>query len=124
MRKGIIGLSLLLTISLIPAYSATPPKAGAACSKQGVTKTYQGKKYTCVKSGKKLVWNKGLEVKKTNHTLSPAPTPTSTPIPKISPTPTPYPTFSPGSNGTEIQEHPSKPSLVRDASEELNYNTC
>ena len=115
MRKGIIGLSLLLTISLIPAYSATPPKAGAACSKQGVTKTYQGKKYTCVKSGKKLVWNKGLEVKKTNHTLSPAPTPTSTPIPKISPTPTPYPTFSPGSNGTEIQEYPSKPSLVRDA---------
>lgn len=64
MRKGIIGLSLFLLISLVPAYSATPPKAGAACSKQGVTKTYQGKKYTCVKSGKKLVWNKGVDTSK------------------------------------------------------------
>jgi hypothetical protein len=47
MKKGVVGLSLLLTISLIPAYSATPPKAGSVCSKQGVTKTFQGKKFTC-----------------------------------------------------------------------------
>lgn len=63
MRKGVIGLSLLLVFSLIPAYSATPPKAGSVCSKQGTTKTYQGKKFTCIKSGKKFVWNKGVEVK-------------------------------------------------------------
>jgi len=60
MRKGVISLSLLLILSLVPAYSATPPKAGSVCTKQGVTKTYQGKKYTCIKSGKKLVWNKGM----------------------------------------------------------------
>ena len=62
MRKGIIGLSLLLTISLIPAYSATPPKAGAVCSKLGITKSYQGEKFTCIKAGKKLVWDKGVKI--------------------------------------------------------------
>ena len=45
MKKGVLSLSLLLTLSLIPAHSATHPKAGAACSKQGTTKTYQNKKF-------------------------------------------------------------------------------
>jgi hypothetical protein len=63
MRKGVTGLSLLLIFSLVPAYSATPPKAGSVCAKQGLTKTHQGKKYTCIKSGIKLVWNKGVAKK-------------------------------------------------------------
>lgn len=63
MRKGIIGLVFFLTISLIPAHSATPPKAGSVCSKQGITKTHQGKKFTCIKSGKRLVWNKGVKIR-------------------------------------------------------------
>ena len=88
MRKGIIGLSLLLTISLIPAYSATPPKSGSACSKQGITKSYKGKKFTCIKSGKKLIWDKGVKVSPTqivSQTPSPTPTPTATPTPTPSP---------------------------------------
>ena len=35
---------------------------GAKCSKVGVKQVYKGKTYTCVKSGKKLVWNKGVKV--------------------------------------------------------------
>jgi len=73
MKKLMVGLSLLLSISLVPAHSATPPKAGSVCSKQGTTKIYQGKKYTCIKSGKKLVWSKGVVVK----TPTPTPTPTT-----------------------------------------------
>lgn len=80
MRKGIIGLFLFLSISLLPAYSAIPPKAGSVCSKQGITKTYQGKKYTCLKSGKKLVWNKGVDLKKAMPSPSPTPSPTPSPI--------------------------------------------
>jgi hypothetical protein len=34
-------------------------KAGQSCSKAGATSTSKGIKYTCIKSGKKLVWNKG-----------------------------------------------------------------
>lgn len=67
---------------------------GSKCSKAGATSTYHGKKYTCVKSGKKLVWNKGVmvAVPKPSETVSPAPT--STPAPTPTPTSTrsnPYP---------------------------------
>ena len=75
MKKEIIGLSLLLTIFLVPAYSATPPKAGATCPQKGTTKTYLGKKFTCTKSGKKLVWSKGV----TKTSTAPKPAPTSFP---------------------------------------------
>lgn len=42
--------------------AAAPAKPGALCAKLGATQTTSGKKYTCVKSGKKLVWNKGVVV--------------------------------------------------------------
>ena len=47
---------------LNPAYGAV--KTGAACTKAGSTSTVSGKKYTCIKSGKKLVWDKGVSVSK------------------------------------------------------------
>jgi len=52
-------LSLFLSIPFISANAAA--KAGAKCSKAGITEVVQGKTYTCVKSGKKLVWNKGVK---------------------------------------------------------------
>lgn len=95
MKKVIIGLAVVLSLSLLPAYSATPPKVGAACSKQGITKTFQGKKYTCIKSGRKLVWGKGVILKKATPTPSPTPTATGTPTPTPAPTPSPSETTSP-----------------------------
>ena len=62
MRKLI---ALLLAISLIgiaPAQASVKP--GAKCKKAGVTATASGKKFTCIKSGGKLVWNKGVAIKK------------------------------------------------------------
>jgi len=56
MKKGILGLVVLFTLSSLPAFSSTPPKVGATCPKKGATQNYQGIKFTCVKSGKKLVW--------------------------------------------------------------------
>ena len=95
MRKAILSLTTLLFVSLLPAYSATPPKAGSFCSKQGISKTYQGKKFTCIKSGRKLVWNKGVVIKKTIPRPTPitTPTPTPTPTPISSPFPTPIATI-------------------------------
>ncbi|MFM1937941.1 MAG: hypothetical protein RLZZ320_799 [Actinomycetota bacterium] len=49
-------LSLALVASN-PAFSAVKP--GATCKKVGQKTVSKGKTYTCVKSGKKLVWNKG-----------------------------------------------------------------
>ena len=107
-------IALLLFAPLLPAYAATPPKAGAICSKAGITKNYNGKKYTCIKSGKKLVWNKGVVIKVVTQapaptvtitaTPSPAPTGTITATPQPSATPTPVLTTSPTPSPTEIVE--------------------
>ena len=91
MKLRVVLFTLLLLAPLTPSISSTPPKAGAICSKAGITKNYNGKKFTCVKSGKKLVWGKGVAIKKPNP--SPTPTPISTPTP--TPNPTPVPTPSP-----------------------------
>ncbi len=61
-----------LLISVIPNSYAATPKAGGTCSKAGATSTYAGKKYTCVKSGTKLVWNKGVAVAKPKPTVKAA----------------------------------------------------
>ena len=50
-------LSLSLSLPLIPANAAV--KAGGSCKKAGVTSVALGKTYKCIKSGNKLVWNKG-----------------------------------------------------------------
>ena len=78
--------SLLLSL-LTPSIAATPPKSGAVCVKAGSIMIYQGKKYTCINNVKKLIWDKGVAVKKA--TSSPSPTPS------ISPSPSPIPTQSP-----------------------------
>lgn len=80
MRRLLAGLVTVLSLSLITAQiSVAAVTPGAKCSKAGATSTYNGKKYTCVKSGKKLAWNKGVVVVK----------PTPTPIPTATPIPTP-----------------------------------
>ena len=63
-------LSLFLSSPLIPVNAAA--KAGAKCIKAGNTEVVKGKTYTCVKSGKKLFWNKG--VIKSAKSISAAPT--------------------------------------------------
>ena len=64
MRRIAILLSSLLVISIFPAFAATPPKAGSSCAKLGITRNSNGKTFTCIQSGKKLVWNKGVIVKR------------------------------------------------------------
>jgi hypothetical protein len=96
MRKKLV-FALLVTILITlssPIYAASP-KAGASCTKAGSTATSSGKKYTCIKSGKKLVWDKGVMVAKPVPTSTPAASPTPTPTPTPTSTPTPIPTPTP-----------------------------
>ena len=96
--KFLILLSVVLSLSLVAAPSNAAVKAGAKCTKAGATATAAGKKFTCIKSGTRLVWNKGVAVKASakpnlNPVFKPVePTPTSTPSPVATPTPTPTPT--------------------------------
>jgi hypothetical protein len=61
MSKRVIALLSILSITLylplIPAHSAT--KAGARCTKVGIKSVVGTKTFTCIKSGKKFVWDKG-----------------------------------------------------------------
>jgi hypothetical protein len=87
MKRSRLFLAFVVAISLIAAPSFAAVKAGAKCTKAGATSTTGGKKYTCIKSGSKLVWNKGVAVKaaaKPNlnpvfKPVEPTPTPTATP---------------------------------------------
>ena len=49
---------LLLSSQLSISHAAA--KAGAKCSKVGSKSVVGAKTFTCIKSGKKLVWNKGV----------------------------------------------------------------
>jgi hypothetical protein len=83
------GLFFLLAVTLIPtaAVSAQKVTPGSICKVYKQKVTYQNKVYSCIKSGKKLIWNKGIALKP-----KPTPTPTPSPIPTPTPTPTPKPT--------------------------------
>ena len=60
--KKAVGVLVAIAVFALPLQAVAAVKAGAACKKAGITSTYAGKKYTCIKSGKKLVWNKGVVV--------------------------------------------------------------
>ena len=62
MRKALRILAVALSLTLVVSVAQAAVKAGSVCSKLGSTSTVSGKKYTCIKSGKKLVWNKGVKV--------------------------------------------------------------
>ncbi len=87
MKHTRLFLVFLLSLSLVTAPSFAAVKAGTKCTKVGATSTTGGKKYTCIKSGNKLVWNKGVTVKAAAKTeLNPVfkpvdPTPSATPTP-------------------------------------------
>ena len=95
-KRFLVLLTVTLTAALLGPMATAAVKPGTTCKKAGQTSTSSGIKYTCVKSGKKLLWNKGVAIKK------PTPVPTaigdpigavgSTPTPTQTPTPTPTPT--------------------------------
>ena len=76
------GFLIALLVALIPAVAVSAPRAtpGGTCKVLNQNVTNLNKSYTCIKSGKKLIWNKGVGIK---------PTPTPTPTPTHTPTPTP-----------------------------------
>jgi hypothetical protein len=83
MRKASISVSVLTLIFalFVPLQAnAATAKAGATCTKLKATQIVGTKKFTCIKSGKKLVWDKGVTVPKA---ATPKPTTTTTPTPPV-----------------------------------------
>ena len=67
MRKAAISVSALTLIAalFVPMQAnAATAKAGAKCTKLKATQIVGSKKFTCIKSGSKLVWDKGVAIPK------------------------------------------------------------
>jgi hypothetical protein len=86
-------LALTLLVSVAPQIATAAIKSGATCTKLNSTTTVSGYKYTCIKSGKKSIWSKGVRIDATpKPTTSSTPTPSATATPK--PTPAPINSFA------------------------------
>ena len=64
MKRLAILIVAALFVAQSPATAAPAVAAGATCSKVGTSQIVSGKKFTCIKSGKKTVWDKGVAAKK------------------------------------------------------------
>ena len=66
MKLRILGLSLAVLITTIPltSISSAAVKAGAKCKVVGQIKVKKSKEFTCIKLGKKLYWDNGVQVTK------------------------------------------------------------
>ena len=86
-------LQILSGVALL----ANPLAAEAAqvptlkCTRVGQTIIWRNKKYTCVKSGKKLVWDKGVAI----ASPKPSATPTAAPTTPAAPSSAPRPAYTP-----------------------------
>lgn len=94
MKKSVRVSAILLSLSLIQLPATAAVKAGSTCTKQGVKQISGGKSFTCVKQGKKLVWNKGVAVKKPAAPVVALPQPSTSPAPQPSVEPSPSPATS------------------------------
>ncbi len=96
----------MFAFSLVLPNPSNAAVGGTKCAKAGTTKNVSNMKFTCVKQGSKLVWNKGVAIKPAaKPTPSPMPsgipTPKPAPVPSATPTATSTPTNSP-TNFAEI----------------------
>jgi hypothetical protein len=57
-----VAITLVVTLSTPTAIAAEI--AGTKCTKVGITKDSKGKRFTCIKLGKKLYWNNGMTIAK------------------------------------------------------------
>jgi hypothetical protein len=84
MRKHLRLVALLIPMVLVASSSYAAVKAGSACTKAGTKSVSGGKSYTCIKSGKKLVWDKGVVVAKPSVTKpTPAPSASASTAPVV-----------------------------------------
>lgn len=84
MKKICVFLILAIAVSIAGQNSVQAKViVGTACQAKGEQTTVSNRLYTCIKTGKKLVWNKGVQVK----AKAPTPTPTPTSVGNIAITP-------------------------------------
>ena len=72
--KRFLRFFITASLFLTPSTAVAAVKTGATCTKAGSTSIVAGKKYTCIKNGKKFVWDKGVTVVATKSSIPVGPT--------------------------------------------------
>jgi len=72
MKKVLLSFVLLFAL-LTPTQATAAVKSGGVCKKAGQVSNFAGKKFTCIKSGQRLIWNKGVAIAKAKSAPSPTP---------------------------------------------------
>ena len=118
MKKLSLVLALALSVgsTLSSLGVAASPKTGAPCSKANQVLPSGGYSFTCLKSGKKLLWSKGVKVVSPTPAPAPSTTPSPTSIPAqtptVSATPTPTPRASTTPTPTQSPTQPPFKALI------------
>jgi len=87
-RRQILQILSGITLLANPLAAEAAQVPSLKCTRVGQTVIWRNRKYTCVRSGKKLVWDKGVAI----ATPKPSTTPTTSPTP---PTSAPRPAYTP-----------------------------
>lgn len=83
-RSASITLIALTLGIFIPTFSSAAPKTGTICSTKGKVQSYKGYEFTCLKKSGKLIWSKGVLIKKANSSIAnPSPSPTTSKQPYL-----------------------------------------
>ena len=93
MRRLSLILALALTFATFTTVNAAIPKSGGSCAKKGLVSIYKNKKYTCIKSGNKFIWDSGFAFQPKNP--APLPSISSSAVPTPSNSPTTQPSATP-----------------------------
>ena len=108
-----------MTLTVVTTAQAATPKPGSTCLKLGFKQVSNGKQFTCVKSGKKLIWDKGIVINKSTPTNTPTPEATS-----IQPTATPSSTPVPQDQATTSQTTAPTTTLLLNKIEIAKHNNA
>ena len=112
MRKSLRVVALLIPMVLVLSNSYAATKAGSPCKKLKFISISNGKIYTCIKSGKKLVWDKGSLI--TTAQLPKTPEQSPTPKPSESASPLATPSKSPEPSAIQIAKSAKAPTSFED----------
>lgn len=112
--KGLL-VALILTLIPITAFSAQKINPGSTCKVYKQKVTNRSKVFTCIKSGEKLVWNKGVAI------FKPTPTPTQSKIPSVS-LPESWPLEKPADENLILIADASLRKYIADATKLPNIN--
>ena len=104
LKKLAAGVALAIVAATLSPNASAAIKAGSPCTKLGLKSVSGGKSYTCVKSGKKLLWNKGV----LSPIAKPAPSATAIPVPTKSPEAVSEPSAKPSVPNTNVVTEATK----------------